>query len=443
MIGSLFLLVLVAGLAAGGVAFYGFEEFSKPGPLAANKIFEIDKGLGAPEIGAKLEEQGIIGNARIFSAGAYLTGGRSRLKAGEYEFQAKSSMQDVMNLLVSGKSIVYKVSIPEGWTSAMAVARLDENTILTGAIAVPPPEGSIMPDTYVFKRGMTRQKLVEDMQAAQTKLLDEVWAGHKTAIPLRTREQAVILASIVEKETSLADERPLIASVFMNRLNKHMRLQSDPTIIYGIVGGKGKLDHRLTKADITAPTPYNTYTIDGLPPGPIANPGRAALEAVVNPPDTSYLYFVADGTGGHAFASTLEEHNRNVAKWRDLTGNAASAAAAELDLSGQPAQAAATLPAIAPDSAVPVPDPKEAAAASGGTNAVPAAAAPAADSAKAAAGQTAPVEPKAEAKQPAATDSATAAPTPAADTAPANFKPGSVIKSGGQLIPIPRRKPKH
>jgi UPF0755 protein len=186
-----------------------------------------------------------------------------------------------------------------------------------------------MPDTYLFKRGMTRRQLVEDMQAAQIKLLDEIWAARKSGLAIRSKEDAVILASIVEKETGVTSERPLIASVFLNRLAKGMRLQSDPTIIYGIVGGKGKLDRPLTAADITTPTPYNTYTMNGLPPGPIANPGRAALEAVVNPPETPYLYFVADGTGGHAFAATLEEHNRNVAKWRDIEGNAANAAAAK------------------------------------------------------------------------------------------------------------------
>jgi UPF0755 protein len=178
---------------------------------------------------------------------------------------------------------------------------------------------------------MTRQKLVEDMQAAQTKLLDELWANRVPVPAIATKEQAVTLASIVEKETAVPEERPVIASVFINRLNKGMRLQSDPTIIYGIVGGKGRLDRALTRTDIVTTTPYNTYRINGLPPGPIANPGRAALEAVLNPTPTEHLYFVADGTGGHAFATTLEEHNRNVRKWRQIAGNAAAAAAAEED----------------------------------------------------------------------------------------------------------------
>ncbi len=326
---SFFLGALVVAIACGVAIFYGYREYARPGPLAQAKIFEIEKGLGTPEIAAKLEKAGIISNANAFSAAAFLTGSRGSLKAGEYEFPASAAMRDVMNLLVSGKSILYKVSIPEGWTTSMALARLGQNSVLMGEVTALPQEGAIMPDTYVFKRGMTRQKLIEEMTAAQIKLLDEIWAKRSSGLALRSKEEAVVLASIVEKETAVASERPLIASVFLNRLAKGMRLQSDPTIIYGIVGGKGKLDRRLTKSDITKPTPYNTYTIDGLPPGPIANPGRASLEAVVNPPHTTYLYFVADGSGGHAFASTLQEHNRNVARWRNLEGNAANAAAAD------------------------------------------------------------------------------------------------------------------
>jgi UPF0755 protein len=300
-------------------------------------------------------------------------------------------MEEVMDLLVSGKSITYKISIPEGFTSAMALARIGANEVLTGEPPAPPPEGAIMPDTYLFKRGTTRAGLVADMQAAQDRLVDGIWAGRKSGLPIHTREQAVILASIVEKETAVADERPLIASVFVNRLRRGMRLQSDPTIIYGIVGGKGRLERPLTRADITTPTPYNTYTIDGLPPGPIANPGRAALEAVANPADTTYLYFVADGTGGHAFASSLDEHNRNVAKWRNIEGNAATAVAAE---------------AAAQAAAAPVAETEPAAAITGTA------------------------EPAAE----------PAAPAPPA--AVASFKPGTVIEAAGRLIPIPRRKPK-
>ena len=346
---SLFLGIFMMAVAGGVAAVYGYLEYTRRGPLADVKVLEIEKGLGASAIAAKLEEAGIIASAKTFSTAIYLTGSRSRLRAGEYEFPAAATMREVMSILVSGKSIVYKVSVPEGWTSAMAMARIDGNPALTGDMAQSPPEGAIMPDTYVFKRGMTRQQLVADMQAAQARLLDEIWAKRRSGLAIRSKEEAVILASIVEKETGIASERPLIASVFMNRLAKGMRLQSDPTIIYGIAGGKGTLGRPLTKADITAPTPYNTYTINGLPPGPIANPGRSALEAVVNPPQTAYLYFVADGTGGHAFAATLEEHNRNVAKWRDIEGNAASAAAE----TAESAAAAETAPAKTEQSTLP------------------------------------------------------------------------------------------
>ena len=272
-----------------------------------------------------------------------------------------------------------------------------------------------MPDTYVFKRGMTRQQLIADMQAAQQKLLDEVWQKRRDSIFLKTKEEALVLASIVEKETGTPEERPLVASVFMNRLKDNMRLQSDPTIIYGIAGGKGKLDRPLSKADITTPTPYNTYTIKGLPPGPIANPGRAALEAVVAPPDTGYLYFVADGSGGHAFASTLEEHNRNVAKWRALAGNQVSASAeAEPPVEPAPETVATELPPIE-EPAVEKPAEPE-------TPQVAAAEIPKPDSTEPVA---AVVEEAIEATPP---------PDP-------ELKPGSVITLAGKLVPIPKRKP--
>ena len=185
-----------------------------------------------------------------------------------------------------------------------------------------PDEGSILPDTYVFRRGLSRDKLLADMQAAQTKLLDQEWPRLPADSLIKTKQELVTLASIVEKETGIAEERPMVAAVFLNRLKQKMRLQSDPTIIYGLVGGKGKLDHPITRSELDQPTPYNTYQIDGLPPGPIANPGKAAIEAVLSPAKNDYVYFVANGTGGHAFATTLEEHNANVKKWRALTGQA-------------------------------------------------------------------------------------------------------------------------
>ena len=474
MLGSLFAIGLLAGVAGAALGFYGYTVFTAPGPLAQSKIYMIDKGLGTPEIAAKLLDQGIIANARVFTAGAYLTGGRSRLKAGEYEFPAHATMQEVMALLASGKAIIYKLSIPEGWTSEMAAERINANDVLTGESVAAPPEGAVMPDTYVFHRGKTRAQVLADMQAAQTKLVGELWAAHRASLPLKSPEEAVTLASIVEKETAKADERPVIASVFLNRLTKHMRLQSDPTIIYGIAGGKGRLDRKLTHTDVVTPTPYNTYMIAGLPPGPIANPGRAALAAVMSPPDTTYLYFVADGSGGHAFASTLEEHNKNVAKWRDIAGNAAAAAdlappaeaAAPPAESGTPAAPAATQPSATPRSSMPaiestpggdqtsapvpngsdhpaaIPLPETAQPPPVSSSAAPPQPPPAAAPEPArptAAPPPAPV-PAEPAIAPAPTPEAAAA-TP--DAPVLVLKPGSVIKDGGHLIPVPRQRPKH
>jgi UPF0755 protein len=250
-------------------------------------------------------------------------------------------MRQVLDTVVEGKSIEHKVTLAEGLTSYQIVQKLLAHPELKGEITTIPPEGSLLPDTYRFGRNDTRQDIIERMQAAQAKFLAKVWATRDEDIFVTTPEEAMILASIVEKETGRADERPLIASVFENRLKKNMRLQSDPTIIYGLVGGKGALDGPIMQQDLDRQTPYNTYQINGLPPTPIANPGRAAIEAVLRPAKTKDLYFVADGTGGHVFAASLDEHNRNVAKWRvierelrrqeaeaDAAAEAAAAAAA-------------------------------------------------------------------------------------------------------------------
>ena len=420
-----FLTLLLAGAALATAGYYAFQQYTISGPLAAKRIFTVAQGLGTPEIAEVLEKEGIISNARIFTAMAYVTGTRGRLKAGEYEFAAQAPMQDVMALIASGKSITYKVSVPEGFTSEMAVERVNANEILAGGPAAVAAEGSIMPDTYVFRRGMTRQKLIEDMQAAQAKLLQELWDKRLPVPVIETQEQAVILASIVEKETGVAAERPIIASVFINRLKKGMRLQSDPTIIYGIAGGKGRLDRSLTRNDIETETPYNTYRIDGLPPGPIANPGRAALEAVLNPPSTEYLYFVANGTGGHAFAATLDEHNRNVKEWRQIAGNAAAAVAADTGTGATPAQTGVAAEAPAPGTlpqAAPPPAALEAAT-------QPAAPAPPKPTAEAPA-----------AGVPAAQPSAVEPPSSVTPSGPP-LEPGTVFRIGGNRTAIPKPKP--
>jgi len=413
--GSLVLFGLLFAVATVGLGFYGFHRFSVPGPLAEAKMVMIDKGNGTVEIGKRLEEAGVISDSRLFAVATFLTGARGRLKAGEYRFEARVPMREVVDLLASGKSLIYKLSVPEGWTTDMALARVSANDVLTGDITTPPAEGEILPETYLFHRGMARQKLIDEMKIAQTRILMEAWAKRNPSVPLATPREALILASIVEKETAKPVERPLIASVFLNRLKRGMRLQSDPTIIYGIVGGRGKLDRKLTRQDIKTLTPYNTYMIDGLPPGPIGNPGRAAIEAVLNPTESVYLYFVADGSGGHAFASTLTEHNRNVARWRDLEGNAATAAAAD-DESEASAAAETAQTATPPEIKI---DDRGAAADStaekpAGENA------PTEAAAQTAAGETPASQPPAEALE---------------------LKPGSVIWASGRQIPIPKLKP--
>jgi UPF0755 protein len=228
-------------------------------------------------------------------------------------------MQQVLEDLVSGRSVLHAITIPEGLTNEQVLSRLREDESLVGDIANVPGEGWLAPDTYKFTRGATRQQIVDQMERAQRRLVEAAWERRAPDLPVSTLEEFVTLASIVEKETGKADERPRVAAVFINRLEQGMRLQSDPTIVYGIFGGAGKpSDRPILRSDIDKPTPYNTYQVDGLPPGPIANPGRAALEAVANPSRTDELYFVADGTGGHVFAKTLDEHNRNVARWRRI-----------------------------------------------------------------------------------------------------------------------------
>lgn len=454
---SLFLLIVAGVLGTAAIAYIGYDKYVAEGPLQKPKVFQVGKGLGAPEIAAALKQEGIISDDRVFSIAALVTGSRGRLKAGEYEFPAHASIRDVMNAIASGKVILYKVTIPEGWTTEMALDRVRENDVLTGNLTVIPGEGEIMPATYSFGRGKTRDELVTEMSQSQARLVQELWDSRPPNVPLKSAREALILASIVEKETGVPEERGQVAAVFLNRLKKNMRLQSDPTIIYGIVGGKGKLDRPLSKADVAAKTPYNTYEIDGLPPGPIANPGRDALEAVLNPAPGNALYFVADGSGGHAFADTLVEHNANVQKWRGVEKNRAlieaQEAAAEAAEAQQPSAPAATEPAnvsasqpppiqmpdINADIAMQPPDTPSAAepmpfpapdksvatnSTSTGTGSPPAKAAEA--------------KPASQTPAPAKDSSGdTRAAQPAKD-----HKPGEIIKVANRLVPIPLPKPK-
>ncbi|WP_410010311.1 endolytic transglycosylase MltG [Phyllobacterium sp. A18/5-2] len=316
-------LVVLVVLVAAAAVYFGKVAFNAPGPTEVTTNYVVKSGTGIIEIADGLERRGIITDARVFKYGVQAYGYQRDMKAGEYEIKAQASMREIMDLLRSGKSVLHSLTIPEGLTVEQTFQRIREDDVLTGDLpAVLPNEGSLFANTLRFSRGTTREELVKKMQADQKKLVEDIWERRDPTIPLKTIEEFVTLASIVEKETGKADERPRVAAVFINRLNKRMRLQSDPTILYGLFGGKGKpADRPILKSDLEKPTPYNTYTVNGLPPGPIANPGRDALEAVAHPSQTKDLYFVADGSGGHVFAETLEEHNDNVKRWREVEKN--------------------------------------------------------------------------------------------------------------------------
>ena len=315
--GFLTFAVVIAGVLVFGLLALE-NQVEKPGPLAGDKVVFIPKGTGTSEVSALLTREGVIADPALFEFYTYLNRRKGQLKAGEFLFKANVTIEEAIDTLIGGKAILHAFTIPEGLTSEQIIARMRENDVLTGTINEAPREGSLMPDTYKFERGTTRQQLIGLMHAAQNQALKRTWERRTPDLPIKTPQELVILASIVEKETGRADERPHVASVFLNRLQRRMKLQSDPTIVYGIVGGKGTLGRGITRAEIERATPYNTYAIEGLPPGPIANPGRAALEAVANPLKTRDIYFVADGTGGHVFSETLDQHNRNVARWRQI-----------------------------------------------------------------------------------------------------------------------------
>ena len=324
-----FSLIMLVILAGGLVLYFGRQAFNEPGPSANGDTFMVKQNSGVQDIADQLERRGLISDARVFRLGVRVYGNDSALKAGEYAIKPQASMRDIMELLKSGKSVMYSLTIPEGLTVEQALERIAEQEALSGDMPkTAPVEGSLATDTLRFTRGATRQQMIDKLLADQKKLVEDVWQRRAPDLPLASIDDFVTLASIVEKETGRGDERSRVAAVFLNRLAKGMRLQSDPTIIYGLFGGKGKpADRPIYQSDIQKPTPYNTYLINGLPPTPIANPGRAALEAVANPSKTDDLYFVADGTGGHVFASTLEEHNQNVARYRALQKKQADDAA--------------------------------------------------------------------------------------------------------------------
>jgi UPF0755 protein len=366
-------LFVVALVAAAGLLAWGREEYSGPGPLEQSICFRVERGASLSAVSRALEEQGAVSDARIFRIGADYSGKADGLKFGSYLVTPGQSMAQILDSLTAGgqstcgrevnfrisvasaevvlreldpatnryvevvafdpateaapseyldvaeaDDIRWRVTLAEGVTSWQVVDALKRAEFMTGEIAEVPPEGTLAPDSYEVARGADRAELLAEMTERQTATLAELWAARAEGLPYETPEEALIMASIVEKETGIAEERKRVASVFVNRMRQGMRLQTDPTVIYGITRGEGVLGRGLRQSELRRETPWNTYVIDGLPPTPIANPGRLSIEAALNPDTTDFLYFVADGTGGHAFGRTLDEHNENVARWRAI-----------------------------------------------------------------------------------------------------------------------------
>ena len=312
-------ILIILMIGAGTAYYYGRQLLETPGPLTEDKIVNIPQRAGKRDIADALQREGVINvNPWLFIGSVFALKASSDLKPGEYSFQKNASLRDVIATIVEGKVVQHAVTIPEGLTSEQIVTRLTDNDIFSGSVREMPREGTLLPETYKFPRGTTREQVIQRMQQTQKRVLAEIWERRNPDVPIKAPEALVTLASIVEKETGKADERSRVAAVFVNRLRQKIKLQSDPTIIYGLVGGKGTLGRPIKRSEITQPSPYNTYVIEGLPPGPIANPGRASLEAAANPARTRDLFFVADGTGGHTFTETYDQHQKNVAKLRAL-----------------------------------------------------------------------------------------------------------------------------
>ncbi|MBP0446620.1 endolytic transglycosylase MltG [Roseomonas sp. SSH11] len=321
----LLILVLLLGLAGGGAFLYGRHVYEQPGPLAEQAQFVVPRG-GMEAIGAALEQRGIVADARAFMAAAWATRMQGPLRAGEYNFPAGASLRDVLAVLRTARPVQRRLTIPEGLMARQITALLDRAEGLVGDTP-PIDEGDLLPETYTYQWGDTRAAIVRRASAAMDEALKEAWANRAPDLPISSPREALVLASIVERETAVAAERPRVASVFINRLRRGMPLQSDPTVAYAAADG-APLDRPLSRADLERDHPFNTYRNRGLTPGPIASPGKEALRAVTRPDTTDLIYFVADGSGGHAFARTLDEHNRNVARWREIERGRAAAPAA-------------------------------------------------------------------------------------------------------------------
>lgn len=309
--------MIAATLAVGGVAAFVYLQYTSPSKMAQERDIIIPQGTGVRGIAAIFQREGIVEKPFVFLVGVRVSQLDRALRAGEYHFPARVSPKHAAEILASGETVKRFVTIPEGLRSGEIIDRINMVDGLVGDIDTIPADGTLLPETYQFSFGDTKQGIIDRMRDAHDAMVAELWPGREANLPVKTPDEAVILASIVERETGVAAERPRVAGVFINRLNRGMRLQSDPTVAYAVSPEK-RLGRPLTRADLRFESPYNTYVSNGLPPSPITNPGRDALYAVLHPAPTDELYFVADGTGGHAFARTLQEHNRNVAKWRRL-----------------------------------------------------------------------------------------------------------------------------
>lgn len=363
-------LVLFLMLGAGAVYYYGRQIIEAPGPLNEDKVVNIPARAGKRDIADVLTREGVIDvNPWIFIGSVYALNAAPDLKPGEYLFQKNASLRGVIGVIVEGKVVQHAVTIPEGLTSEQILARLSDNDIFAGSVREIPREGTLLPETYKFPRGTSRDQVIQRMQQAQKRVLAEIWERRSPDLPIKSPEQLVILASIVEKETGKPEERSRVAAVFVNRLKQRIKLQSDPTIIYGLVGGKGTLGRPIKRSEITQPSPYNTYVIEGLPPGPISNPGRASLEAAASPARTRDLYFVADGSGGHAFTETYDLHQKNVARLRAMEKQTQNDTVEPEDPPPANANAAATDPAPIPPTPKPPAAKKPASARASGSGA--------------------------------------------------------------------------
>jgi UPF0755 protein len=311
---TVFYVIIAAAVVAAGTFAWGYAQFTRPGPLTVSKVVVIPSGAGLDLISNTLVSNGIVQNPTVLVLGAKISGDARSLRAGEYRFPEGVSPRDVVAILKSGRTVVRRLTFAEGLTVHQVMKKLMASDGLAGDVTHLPEEGSLLPETYHFSYGDERADLLARMTDGMSDLLAKLWPSRDKGLPYATVQEAMVLASIIERETAVGDERGIVAGVFINRLRLGMRLQSDPTVAYGIA--PGGLGRPLTRADLASVNSYNTYVIKGLPPAPICNPGAASIKAALNPVKTDYLYFVADGTGGHAFARTLSEHNRNVAKWR-------------------------------------------------------------------------------------------------------------------------------